>query len=159
MDMNRRKEQFSLAYIRAVAARAGYQALRPEVDVASVDGQIMADYEAKPLIYLQAKSTARNVVHAETVNYPLPLANYDDLRSGEGPLHILIVVVLPDSVDDWTSQDEEGLILRRCGYWLDLRGSPESQSKTTHTVHIPRRNVFNPDQLQELMNGPAMMVR
>ena len=159
MDMNRRKEQFSLAYIRAVAARAGYQVLRPEVDVASVDGQIMADYESKPLIYFQAKSTARNVVRAETVDYPLPLGNYDDLRSDEGPLHILIVVVLPDSVDDWTSQDEEGLILRRCGYWLDLRGSPESQSETTHTVRIPRRNVFDPGQLQEIMNGPAMMVR
>ena len=158
MDLNRQKEQFSLAYIRTVAARAGYQVLRPEVDVASVDGQIMADYESRPLIYFQAKSTSRDVVRAETVNFPLPLANYDDLRHADGPLHILIVVVLPDSVDDWTTQDEEGLLLRHCGYWLDLRGSPPSGNETIHTVRIPRRNVFEPSQLQELMSGSAMRV-
>ena len=38
MDLNTRKERFSLAYINAVAAQAGYQVVEPPVDRDSVDG-------------------------------------------------------------------------------------------------------------------------
>ena len=41
MTLNLQMEQFSLAYIRAVAASAGYQMVRPEIDIDSVDGILM----------------------------------------------------------------------------------------------------------------------
>lgn len=42
MTVNMQMEQFSLAYIRAVAARGGYQVTRPEPDLDSVDGILMS---------------------------------------------------------------------------------------------------------------------
>ncbi|MEH2286880.1 hypothetical protein [Nostoc sp.] len=37
MDINQQKEQFSISYIRAIAAVAGYSLYRPEVDNDSVN--------------------------------------------------------------------------------------------------------------------------
>ncbi|MDF5720166.1 MAG: hypothetical protein PUP91_06680 [Rhizonema sp. PD37] len=37
MDINQQKEQFSITYIRTIAAVAGYSLYRPEVDNDSVD--------------------------------------------------------------------------------------------------------------------------
>ena len=48
MNLNEQKEQFSLAYIRAVAAQAGYQITKPELDNDSVDGTLIADCGRRP---------------------------------------------------------------------------------------------------------------
>ena len=42
MTVNMQMEQFSLAYIRDVAARGGYQVTRHEPDLDSVDGVLMS---------------------------------------------------------------------------------------------------------------------
>jgi Domain of unknown function (DUF4365) len=84
MDINQQKEQFSITYIRAIAAVAGYSLYRPEVDNDSVDlgivsrggtGKIVA-----PRLELQLKSTARNFSNENYINYPLKLKNYNDLK-------------------------------------------------------------------------------
>ena len=48
MNFNEHKEQFSLSYIRAMAAQAGYQITRPELDNDSVDGTLIADFGRRP---------------------------------------------------------------------------------------------------------------
>ena len=156
INLNTRKERFSLAYINAVAARSGVVISKPPVDRSSIDGMLMADFGPSAQINFQAKATARDVMREGELRFPLPVENYDDLRrTGTVPL-ILIVVLLPsDDTEDWLHQSEDALCLRRCGYWLSLEGRKCVDSASTITVRIPRRNVFDSAQLADLMDRAA----
>ncbi len=61
------------------------------------------------------------------------------------------MVLVPDNPDDWLRQSEAELCLRRCGYWVSLRGQPAMQNQTTVTVFIPRQNIFNTNALKTIM--------
>jgi hypothetical protein len=50
------------------------------------------------------------------------------------------------------SQTKEALILRRCAYWISLRGSEPTTSQSTVRIVIPRANVFSVQSLQALMD-------
>jgi len=69
---------------------------------------------------------------------------------------LLIVVLLPSNLSEWVFQTEESLCLKRCGYWLSLRGQPPVDNQTTITVEIPRQNIFNPDALKTIMERTAL---
>ncbi len=150
------KEQFSGAYLRAVCAVAGFSLAEPEVDDDSVDFLVAAAgggrTTRRPRVELQLKSTARNLMRADGVHYPLKSKNYEDLRTPDVLVpRILVVVVLPEAVDQWISQSEEELALRHCGYWLALRGMPAEPGQTTFTVLLPRTQILTPDALQSMM--------
>ncbi len=100
MDLNHKKERFSLAYISAVAARTGFDLVEPRVDVDSIDGTLISHTGRRPRIEFQAKATARDVVGAEAVTFPLPVKNYDDLRAEVIIPRLLILVVLPEREED-----------------------------------------------------------
>ena len=61
MYINQRKEQFSVAYVRAIAALAGYSFYKPEIDDDSVDLGIVGRDGTGPLssprLELQLKCT------------------------------------------------------------------------------------------------------
>lgn len=80
MTPNLQMEQRSLVVVRAVAADAGYQVVRPEPDDDSVDGILMARFGRRPRIEFQAKATARNMIRGDSLSFPLPVKNYDELR-------------------------------------------------------------------------------
>ena len=156
MDINRQKEQFSNAYLLAVATVAGYSLYKPAVDDDSVDWGIAASGEVgrvrSPRLELQLKSTSRDVLSAVELRYPLKLKNYDDLRLDKFVIpRILLVVFLPENRSDWLQQSEEELCLRYCGYWVSLRGMPETPNTATVTVTLPRVNLFTPNALQFIM--------
>ena len=152
MDLNHRKERFSLAYISAVAARAGFDLVEPRVDVDSIDGTLISHTGRRPRIEFQAKATARDVVGAEAITFPLSVKNYDELRAEVIIPRLLILVVLPEREEDWLTHSEDSLILRHCGYWLSLAGEPERGNTTTVTVKIPRHQRFDPIALDALMH-------
>ena len=61
VDDNDRKERFSLAYIGAVAAHAGYQAVEGRaIDKDSVDGHFESNEGQRPRIEFQAKSITQS---------------------------------------------------------------------------------------------------
>ena len=151
MMRNIRMEQLSLAYIRSVAAEAGYQVTRPEVDNDSVDGVLMSSSARRPRIDFQAKATARENIRADGLHFRLPLKNYNDLRADTRTPRILVVMVMPESESDWLTQTEEELCLRYCCYWVSLAGQPPRQNTSSVTVQIPVDNVFNKAQLEHLM--------
>jgi hypothetical protein len=151
MDLNDRKWRFSLAYIGAVAAHAGYQVTEPHVDKDSLDGILIGQEGRRPMIGFQAKATGRDVLKPEHVAYPLSLKNYNDLRADTMIPRLLIVVVVPELRDEWLAHSEEELRLRRCGYFLSLSGRPARDNTTTVTVHLPRTGMFTSDQLSVLM--------
>lgn len=152
MDENDRKERFSLAYISAVAAHAGYQVVegRP-IDKDSIDGHFEGDEGRRPRIEFQAKATSVAVLHPSHLAFPLPRKNYDDLRADVRVPRLLIVVLLPASEEEWLVQSEEELRLRRCGYWLSLAGWPATTNAATVSVNIPRTQMFDTAQLRALM--------
>ena len=151
MNLNEQKELFSLAYIRAVAACAGYQTIRPELDNDSVDGMLIADFGRRPRIDFQAKATSQQIVRGENIHFALPIKNYDDLRADTRTSRILIVVLMPEEKRQWLTQTQEQLCLRHCGYWISLEGHQMVSNTTSVTVHIPLDNMFNVEQLVDLM--------
>ncbi|MBO3460986.1 DUF4365 domain-containing protein [Aetokthonos hydrillicola Thurmond2011] len=149
MDVNQQKEQFSITYIRAIAAVAGYSLYRPEVDNDSIDlgivsrggtGKILS-----PRLELQLKCTAKDIRGENYIKYPLNLKNYNDLRINALVPRILVVVLVPEKVTDWLKQTEEELCLKHCAYWVSLYGMPETENTTNVTIEIPRSNLFTAD--------------
>ncbi len=151
MNLNEQKEQFSLAYIRAVAAQAGYQISRPELDNDSVDGTLIADFGRRPRIDFQAKATSQQIKRGDNIHFDLKVKNYDDLRSETRTPRLLIVVLMSKEKSQWLTQTQEQLCLRCCGYWVSLEGRQKVRNKTSVTVHIPLVNMFNVEQLVDLM--------
>jgi len=157
MTRNNQKEQFSIAYVRAVAAAAGFKIYREEVDDESVDIGVARSGGSgtvrSPHCDIQLKCTSQDVLDNTAVRFPLPLKNYNDLRTTD--LHvprILVVLLVPDLVPDWLVQDEEALLLRHCVYWRTLRGEPATTNDTSVTVVIPRVNIFGVVALEGIMN-------
>jgi hypothetical protein len=163
MELNDQKELFSGAYLRAVAAVAGFDIYKPgELDRDSVDWGIAArgglgTYKS-PRLELQLKCTSPEKIAGDTLPFRLKQKNYDDLIIDVLVPRILLVVAVPsDTVSDWLSQNDERMILRRCGYWLNLRGMAPSvdtgASDPRVTVHLPRAQLFTPEALGTMMQS------
>ena len=156
MDLNAQKEQFSRAYVLAVAAVAGYAWYQPSVDDDSVDLGIArrggAGTVRSPRLELQLKCHAAPTPGEPTFGFPLKLKNYDDLRDDRVQVsRILVVVLVPDAPEDWLDHSEAQLALRRCGYWISLRGLPATDNENSVTVTIPRAQPFHVDALRSMM--------
>ena len=153
MTPNLQMEQFSIAYIRAVASCAGYRIGDVYPDLDSMDGILVSDAGRRPRIDFQLKSTSQNILRDGMLHFPLPINNYDDLRLEE-PItpRILIVVRMPKDIEDWLSQSDEELSMRHCAYWISLRSDPSVPNTSSVTIHIPLTNMFNREQLADLMD-------
>jgi hypothetical protein len=68
---------------------------------------------------------------------------------------LLVVVLVPDSKEDWLQQSETELCLKRCAYWVSIRGQPQTENQTTVTVYLPRQNIFSVEALIALMQRIA----
>jgi Domain of unknown function (DUF4365) len=156
MTIDEQKQQFSFAYIRAVAAAACIVVTQPSVDDDSVDlifhqkgtGTVFRS----PILEAQVKCTEAAAIQPGHIAYPLKLKNYNELRPTNlmAP-RILIVVLVPDLLPDWLNHSEQELAMRRCGYWHSLRGMPTVPNNTSLTVHLPRINQFTVVQFQAMM--------
>lgn len=156
MDLAQQKQEFSRAYAKAVAATAGYATQEPSVDDDSVDLGLAArggnGSTKSPRLELQLKCTARHLVGEHTVDFPLSIKNYEELRPTDFMVpRILVVVVVPDDVALWISHSEEQLLLRHCGYWYSLRGLPSTENTHTVTVKLPRTQVFDVASVVDIM--------
>ena len=162
MTDNEQKQQLSIAYVHAVAARAEFSCERPSVDDDSVDVVIGASGSVhdkalilSPRIELQLKATAQDELNNGHLAFPLPIKNYDDLRGDTLVPRLLVVLQLPEDSNRWLEQTEEQMISRRCAFWLSLCGKPETTNTKTVTVHLPRKNTFTVEALRSLMERVA----
>ena len=156
MESNQRKEQFSHAYVKAVAAVAGFAWYKPSVDDDSVDlGLAMRGGEGKirsPRLEMQLKCHAAAIPTEDEFSFWSSLKNYDDLRDLSAAVRrILVVVLVPDDLEEYLVASETQLSLRRCAYWLNLGGLPDSDNETGITVRIPRSQRFCVQSLQGIM--------
>jgi hypothetical protein len=156
MDIDQQKEQFSHAYVKAVAAVAGFAWYKPSVDDDSVDlglaqrgggGTIRS-----PRLELQLKCAARTTPTEEEFGFSIKLKNYDDLRDPNVLVpRLLVVILVPDDLADWLAHTETELALRRCGYWSNLRGLPPTTNATGQTVPMSRQRRFTIESLRAIM--------
>ena len=151
MTPNLQMEQRSLAVVRAVAADAGYQVVIPEPDVDSVDGVLMASFGRRPRIEFQAKATAQDIKLGDSLRFPLPIKNYDELRLASWAPRILVVALMPDASELWLSQTDDELCMHSGVYWVSLAGEPEKPNTSSVTVPIPTANVLDRAQLEAMM--------
>jgi len=160
VTLDNQKEMFSIAFVRAVAATAGYNVYRQEVDDDSIDIGISARGPVgsvrSPKLDVQLKCTADGILSSDYLTYQIKLKNYDDLRQGDyqNP-RILVVVTVPEDVADWLTQTDKRPVLSHCGYWVSLLGRPAvtstSKKNPRVTVYMPRKQPFTVDQLKEIM--------
>jgi len=157
MTLDMRKEEFSHAYVKAIAACAGFAWSKPSVDDDSVDlclhqrgggGTIRS-----PRLDLQLKCKASNPPDDPNgFSHSLKIKNYDDLRESNVQVpRILVVVLVPEDVNQWIDHQEPQMALRHCGYWHSLRGLGPSENAQGQTVRISRTNQFNVASLRNMM--------
>jgi len=155
-----RIEGFSLAYVRSVAATAGCEVTRVDVDQDSVDlilkRKTIATQVRSPQLDLQVKATTSECLDGTYVRYPLAIKNYNGLRGTNFAVpRVLVVVLIPPNFEDWVDHNEVELAIRRCGYWASLREAPETGNTASVTISIPRSQVFDPRGLDDMFNRLA----
>ena len=157
MTREDRQEALSLAYIKAVAAFAGmtysFRAKDYGIDislheVARRDNNL---FELGLQLDMQVKSTTSVIETRSTIAYDLPIKGYDDLRFESAIPRILAVFILPPDEADWLRHSKTKLELRKCLYWLSLRGRPGVRNRSSIRVTIPKRQVFTPASLRWIM--------
>lgn len=151
MTPNMRKSRLSISYIESVASHAGFWVDEPKTDYDSIDGTLKADSGKRSRIEFQAKASSQDIVRGDYIHFSLPVKNYNDLRIGAHVPRILIVLIMPQPQDEWLEQTQSALCIRKCAYWMSLKGRPETSNTSNITVQLPLSNVFNVEQLTDMM--------
>lgn len=160
MDDNNRKGQFGVAYVKALAAAAGYITYVPEPDLDSVDLGISAkseDFEGAPSIELQIKTHSYIFEDGPSFSYRLKKKNYDDLRRKVLKPRYLVVVNVPRPEEPWLIESEHALTLFYGAYFLSLKGAPEIKGATTK-VDMVRDQLLTVRALNTLMQQASNQV-
>jgi hypothetical protein len=158
MTDEHRMEQLSRAYAQAVAAVCGcvWSAPVPDYGTDLTLRQVTLRQkkwsEVGPPLNIQLRSTSGATVTPTHVVYDLDANTYKLLRRATvGVPIILVLLVLPAERAEWIHHTEDRLELRRCAYWLSLRGWPASTNTSSIRIQIPRVNQFTPAALTRIM--------
>lgn len=154
-----RQETLSRAYVQAVAAETGLSYNARERDY-GIDATLYTIHrrehrlaEGWPCLDLQIKSTTLAGMTPLQVGYDLELKSYDDLRDPDCKIpRLLVVLVLPQAETEWVSQSEAELVLRKCAFWVSLKGQPATTARKTLRVFLPRSNVFSAAALHGILD-------
>ena len=154
------QEEFSYAYIHAIAAGAGYscQIASRSLDNSGIDLTIHAIGKKgshKPRsLYLQVKSSYQNryLNRTDYINYgDLDFMDYNSLASDEtyANPYIFVLILVPQNQVEWVSQSEKELCLRYSAYWLSLKG--ETPITKNQGIKIPISQKLTVNALQDIM--------
>lgn len=156
MDINQRKELFSKAFMKAIAAQIGLRTAEPDVDDDSIDiiirGRGFRGAIRNPQLDIQLKCTANAKHNDDSLSFALPLKNYNDLR-GENIVcpRYLFVFVVPEKCEDWLLHDLDFCKIQHCGYWFSLLNMPNVSNSTSVTVKIPKSQRLTAATMHDLM--------
>jgi len=158
--ITRRQEEFSLAWLYAIASAAGYCVQDVRADVDSADAQIrqQADGEKCPklnLIEVQLKCTYAKTPKKEKISLPISKKNYDELRGKRLVPRILVVLHVPRTTTDWLQHGDDSILLRHSAYWTTLYGQPKTKNTSSVTVSIPTTQRLTVAELKKMMNLAA----
>jgi Domain of unknown function (DUF4365) len=146
------EEAVSLAYVQALAAKAGYVTASMNFDMDGIDIEVKAGGAMRPAIGIQLKATINLGLSSEGIfKFPLKVRNYSLLRIPTQVPRILVVLSLPEESKMWIEHTPEALIIRKCAYWVSLAGFPETSNAATVSIPIPEANVLDESGLIELL--------
>jgi Domain of unknown function (DUF4365) len=157
------ESEISYAYLHAVAARAGVgcKVSSRHDDNAGVDAELTGwgpfpngGYRQEVDIKVQLKATVKPpTVIRDSLSYSLSgIHRYNDLRTDTvSTPRILVVLFLPYDDKEWLIHTEDALMLRKCAYWVSLRGASASDNATAQTVYLPTSQKFDPDGLINIL--------
>jgi len=165
MPETQRSENFSCAYIRAIAAHVGLGILLKENDF-GIDISFTSIISYQPLspkrkkryiedphaipLRFQIKSTKNWIFVDDMVRCRLEAKAYDDAVYARGALPLLMMC-LPSTFEDWYRQNEDALQLRNCCYyWKPSANATMTPNDSNKTIYIPRSQQFTPQVLTEL---------
>jgi hypothetical protein len=147
-----REEALSSAYVRAIAAHAGYVVATMDFDRDGIDIEIKAGGSMRPSLGIQLKATINlGEPKAGVFSFPLKRRNYDLLRIPTQTPRILIVLSLPKDMAGWLAVTTESLVLRRCAFWASLAGFPDTDNTDSVSVPVEKGNLFDVECLMALM--------
>lgn len=156
-----RMEDMSEAYLRALCAADGYSVEKGNHDNDGVD--ITVTCKGKPLdtckrsspkLDIQLKSSYSKVtVNPDgSISYPLEVKNYNWLIDTSRILpFILVVFHMTEDENLWLEHTVDWLKIKKCAYWISLRGKPATTNTSTITITIPSANILNQHSLKDLM--------
>lgn len=156
------ESELSYAYLHAVVSSAGAscQIGTRHDDNTGVDAKITGwgpfpygGYLTEIDLKIQLKATIKTpTVHNGYFSFYLNgKARYDDLRQKTLATHrLLVVMFLPDDTNDWLTISQDELILRKCAYWVSLKGAPDTTNTSGQTVYIPIYQTFTPTSLLDI---------
>jgi hypothetical protein len=152
------QEEFSVAYLHALATAAGFSIHRDPIDEDSIDVTVIArGWVAErwsPRFLAQLKCTFAHAPKEAGLSFPLGIKNYDDLRMADVSIpRVLIVVHVPEEARSrivWSSTE---LVLKNCGYWTSIKGLEAKKNSESVTVHLPHR--LSVEELKRVMELTA----
>ena len=157
MTLTKAMSQYSEAYAIAIASAARCEILHSKIDEDSVDLTLASMRDGSvyshPKLDIQLKATSQDILREHHLAFPLKVKNYNDLKIAN--IHvprILVVMIMPLDPNLWLRHEEHRTRMYRCGYWMSLRGEPDTANDTTQTVYVPRINIFNKAALEGMMD-------
>lgn len=161
MDKQKQKEQFQCAYLAALAAQAGFNPGKLEVDDDSIDVLFQSKgYKGakvrSPQIQFQLKCTSQDLVKGGVIKFPLSVKNYSDLQGSDFVCpRYLAVLIVPDAVDTWVRHHDEHVSLHNNCFWVSLRDAPETSNNASVTVDVPLSQRLTTDVLVKMMEAAS----
>jgi hypothetical protein len=162
LSMSDMQDLYSMAYVQAIIAAAGFDISKTGLDRNGADLQIehlqrdgfVPTYDR---LIVQVKCTyAHGVEEDNTIHYPLPLHNYELLRLEKIVPRILVVVLVPrpelNTTEPWIECVAQHTIFRYRAYWLSLMGAEPTTNQGSVTVRIPIDKPFNIETVHLLMD-------
>jgi hypothetical protein len=152
------KERLSIAYVSAVAARAGV-ACRPttapeygtDVHIVKVKKLDNGKYvDTGYILNCQVKATSNFEIQGDNIAYDMDAEDFNKLATWEGGSCVLILFCLPKTSEEWLSVNEEELILKRCCYWAQI-SDPPTTNKSSRRITISRSQLFTPESVNYLL--------
>ncbi len=156
------ESELSYAYVHAVASWQGINCKmgNRHDDNAGVDAHLTAwspfedqGYLSEVDLKIQLKATIQKPTdHGAHFSYFLQgKERYNDLRCETHAIpRILVVLFLPVGSENWLIHSTEELVLKKCAYWVSLRGAPETDNSSGVTVKLPKSQLFSPESLSKL---------
>lgn len=151
MDTNAQKEEFSYGYLQLLCAFNGLALERVgrAIDNIGIDATVIGAGTIKniyaPRLDVQLKCTSKVIEKEDGIKFNLSKKAYDYLRNQFTHTKIILMVVLvPEQISDWLTVQENESSLKKCGYWICLKGYDKTENKESINIHIPKENkIYN----------------
>jgi hypothetical protein len=170
LSENNVKSELGYAYLHAIAACAGLacEYAPRHADGDGVDAILRANEKFSPeskikrfTAEVQLKSTSSTPTEVNGhYSFGMRVAHYDKARCTDSLSPRLVVVLfLPKEREEWLVHSTEGLIAKRCAYWVSLYGAPMSTNRVAETIYIPKSNALSVEELRSLMTRLSCLER